>query len=132
MYGLENHGKKVELHMKRPIHFEIIVPNPENAIEFYKNVFGWEITKWDGPMEYYLCNTGEGDGINGAIMRSEDGVARTVNTIDVPNIDEYIQKIEAHGGKVLMEKQTIPGVGYFASVQDPEGHIFGILEGLKE
>ncbi|MGZ7136310.1 MAG: VOC family protein, partial [Methanobacterium sp.] len=38
--------------MPRVVHFEIPADDPERAIEFYKNVFGWKIDKWEGPFDY--------------------------------------------------------------------------------
>src|SRR4051812_15755751 len=35
--------------MPRVIHFEISADEPERAARFYADVFGWEVTKWDGP-----------------------------------------------------------------------------------
>ena len=32
--------------MNRIIHFEIHAGNPERAVKFYKDVFGWEIREW--------------------------------------------------------------------------------------
>jgi hypothetical protein len=49
-----------------------------------------------------------------------------VNTIDVPSVDDYAQKVEAHGGKVVVPKMAIPGVGWLAYFADPEGNITGI------
>ena len=46
--------------MPRVIHFEIVANNPKRAIEFYKEVFGWEFNQWNGPQEYWLVKTGEG------------------------------------------------------------------------
>ena len=43
-----------ELMMPRPAHFEIPAENPERAIAFYKDVFGWNFQKWDGPMPYWM------------------------------------------------------------------------------
>jgi predicted enzyme related to lactoylglutathione lyase len=31
-------------------------------------------------------------------------------------------------GKILMQKQTIPGVGYFTYCKDPQGNAFAVLE----
>ena len=40
--------KGVELkNMSKVIHFEIPADNPERAIKFYEDVFGWEIEKWE-------------------------------------------------------------------------------------
>jgi len=40
--------------MPRPIHFEIHSAEPERAIQFYRELFGWTFTKWDGPRPYWL------------------------------------------------------------------------------
>jgi predicted enzyme related to lactoylglutathione lyase len=51
-----------------------------------------------------------------------------INTTDVPSVDEYIATIEAAGGKVVMPKTAIPGVGHFAYCADTEGIVFGIMQ----
>jgi predicted enzyme related to lactoylglutathione lyase len=118
--------------MPRVVHFELPVEDPERASKFYGAVFGWAIQKWDGPQEYWLVTTGakETPGIDGGLMRANaEFPARTpINTIDVPAIDEYIAKVEAAGGKVIMPKTAIPGVGQFAYCADTEGVVFGMME----
>jgi len=37
--------------MPRVIHFDLPADDPERAIRFYETVFGWQIRKWEGPME---------------------------------------------------------------------------------
>ena len=32
--------------MSRIVHFEINADDPQRAVAFYQNVFGWEIKKW--------------------------------------------------------------------------------------
>ncbi len=32
------------------------------------------------------------------------------------------------GGKLIMPKTPIPGVGYFAYCEDPEGNLFGVMQ----
>lgn len=110
----------------RPVHFEIQSPDPEKSIRFHERVFGWKFSKWDGPMEYWLTDTGEGDGISGGFMRAPDMQPRVVNTITVPSIEEYATKVEAAGGKVVVPKMAIQGVGWVAYCTDPTGVLFGI------
>jgi len=114
--------------MSRVIHFEISADNPERAVRFYEKVFGWKIDRW-GPVEYWLATTGPDDkpGINGAITPRVEK-RTTVNTTSVPNVDEYAKRIEQAGGKVIMAKSTVPGVGYMAYCQDTEGNVFGIMQ----
>jgi uncharacterized protein len=116
--------------MHRVVHFELGAQNPERAAKFYKEAFGWEITRWTGPQEYWLVTTGpEGEpGINGGIVRHKDGAARTVNTIGVASIDEAVKQVERSGGKLVVPKMAIPGVGYQAYCTDTEGIIFGLHE----
>ena len=45
--------------MPRVIHFEIPADDPERAVAFYQNVFGWKWQKWEGPEPYWLATTGE-------------------------------------------------------------------------
>jgi predicted enzyme related to lactoylglutathione lyase len=116
--------------MPRVVHFEINADNPERAAEFYSKVFGWKISKWDGPMPYWLVTTGEKGqpGIDGGIQKRTEPKGTTYNTVDVPDVDEFVNKIKRAGGKVLKPKNTIPGVGFFAYCEDTEGNIFGVLQ----
>jgi len=121
--------------MPRVVHFEIPVDDPDRAVNFYKEVFGWEINKYEGPTDYWLITTGpEGEpGINGGMMRREaerDGPSPTayVCTVDVPSVDEYMTKVTEKGGTVTTPKMPIPGVGWFAYCKDTEGNQFGIMQ----
>jgi predicted enzyme related to lactoylglutathione lyase len=113
--------------MPRVIHFEISADEPERAAAFYQKVFGWEIHKWEGPKPYWLVKTGPDSqpGINGGIFLRQGPVGH-VNSIDVPSIEDFAAKIEANGGKIVVPKMPIPGVGWLAYATDTEGSIFGI------
>ncbi len=116
--------------MPRPVHFDIAADDPERAMKFYKDVFGWKFNKWDGPLDYWLATTGDSKepGINGGISRRNKQMPGMMNTIGVASLDKYIKKIESNGGKILMPKMEIPGIGWFATFQDTEGNMFGIIE----
>jgi predicted enzyme related to lactoylglutathione lyase len=114
--------------MPRPIHFELPADDPDRAAKFYSNVFGWKITKWEGPQDYWLISTGEGPGIDGGMMRRMHPGAGTVNTVGVASLDESVKSVEAAGGKIALPKMAVPGVGYLAYCLDPEGNTFGMLQ----
>lgn len=113
--------------MPRVVHFEIPADDPARAQKFFEDVFEWTFQKWDGPQPYWLVTTGpEGTpGINGGMMRRNPGKP-VVNTIEAPSVDEYVAKVEANGGKIVVPKMAIPGVGWLAYFTDPEGNIHGI------
>jgi predicted enzyme related to lactoylglutathione lyase len=112
------------------VHFEINADDPERALRFYERVFGWDFTKWEGPMDYWLIKTGEEDepGIDGGLMRRQDPNAAVTDTIDVPSVDAYVKKVQENGGEIVQPKTAVPGVGYVAYFKDTEGNPFGIME----
>ena len=116
--------------MKRVEHFDLYADDPERAVRFYTDVFGWTIQKWEGPMDYWMVSTGPSDqpGIDGGISKRQDPADHTVNTIGIPSVDEFTEKITASGGIILAPKTAIPGVGWFALCKDTEGNKFGIME----
>jgi predicted enzyme related to lactoylglutathione lyase len=115
--------------MPRVVHFELAADDPERAAAFYTTVFDWKFEKWQGPMDYWLITTGsqEEPGIDGGLGRRQRPDERTTNTIDVDSVDDYVEKVVANGGTVVMPKHTIPGVGYLAYCADTEGNVFGLM-----
>jgi hypothetical protein len=119
--------------MPRPIHFEIPADNPTRAAKFYEGLFGWKFTKWEGPMEYWIIATGDGQpGIDGGMMKRPEPGYPTVNTVDVPSVDEFTAKVTTEGGKIMVPKMAVPGIGWLAYCTDTEGNVFGMMEADAE
>lgn len=53
---------------------------------------------------------------------------RTVNTIGVASLDDTLLQVHGAGGKTVLPKMAIPGVGYLAYCQDTEGNTFGMMQ----
>jgi len=116
--------------MPRIVHFEIPADNPQRAMKFYADVFGWKSDKWPGPEDYWLVTTGAAGepGINGGLMKKRDPAQPVVNTIDVPSIDDYTARVTKSGGTIVVPKQAVPGVGWLAYFKDTEGNITGLMQ----
>ena len=124
------------------VHFEIPADQPERAAKFYRELFGWEISRYEGSaddregFEYWMVRTVPTDaqgqptrpGVNGGLMRRMMPGQTPVNYIGVANVDEFVRKAERLGAKVLMSKQPVPGMGWFAQLTDPEGNVFAIWQ----
>lgn len=120
--------------MARVVHFEIHAGDPDRAIRFYHNVFGWKFER-PGESEYWLVQTGppEEPGINGSLIprRGEvegEAVIAFVCTVDVESIEETTRNVTLNGGKIVVPKASIPGVGWFVHCKDPEGNIFTVMQ----
>ncbi len=122
--------------MPRVVHFEVYADDMDRASKFYGDVFGWTVTKIDleGGAAYWLIDTGEEpkEGINGGMMPRPTPEAINTVVLDVASVDEYVEKITAGGGTVIVPKFAVPGVGYAAYFNDTEGNPFGIFEDNNE
>lgn len=114
--------------MPRPVHFEISADDPERALHFYQEVFGWKSQKWDGPQDYWLISTGENaePGIDGGLMPRRPRPARRQH--HPGRLGRFLSRKQAQGVQIIEGKIPIPGVGYLAYCQDTEGNPFGIME----
>jgi uncharacterized protein len=123
------------------VHFEMPADDVERAKKFYTDLFGWKIEKWPGTsskdsssssMEYWIVSTTDDKGnkapISGGLMKRQGQHQQITNFIDVNSVDEYSSKIEKLGGKVVVTKMAVPGMGYFAVCHDTENNSFGIWE----
>ena len=116
----------------RIIHFEIPVDDPDRATKFYAGIFGWDITRWDGPIDYWLVKTGPDGtrGINGAFIK-RSAVDTVVNTVAVQDLRASLAKVTECGGSIV-QQMTIPSIGEFAYCRDTEGNLFAMLQPLEQ
>lgn len=121
--------------MGRIVHFEIHADDPQRAVDFYTQVFGWSVSRM-GDMDYWLLATGdEAPGIDGAILprqgpRPEVGapVVGAVNTVQVDDLDATLAAALERGAVMALDKMPIPGVGTVAYLLDPEANVVGVLQ----
>ncbi len=107
------------------VHFEIPADDTARAKTFYSNLFGWKIESTPG-MDYMLIDTYGAPG--GGMMKRMQPNQQITNYIGVPSVDEYSAKVEKLGGKIIVPKMAVPGMGYFVLCMDTENNAFGIWE----
>lgn len=113
--------------MRRVVHFEFNSSDAASSVQFFSDVFGWNVDRW-GDEDYWLLRTGDGPGIDGAVMPSRDGQPRTVTTIEVESVDEAARRVAEAGGAIVVEKMAVRGVGWLIYCTDPGGVLFGCME----
>ena len=109
------------------VHWEFWSENPQSISDFYKKVFDWDI-RHIPEMNYHLVETGGKGGINGGIMTPQKGPwpSNLALYIDVEDLDVYSDRITRAGGKIVVDKVDVPGVGQLSLFQDPDGRVLGM------
>ena len=110
-------------------HFAINASDLDQAQRFYRAVFGWRFAAW-GPPGFYMI---EGAGVMGSLQGRRELVPGRATlgmecTFAVASIDATEAAVLAAGGKVLMARSIIVGVGTLMFFADPEGNLFGAMQ----
>jgi predicted enzyme related to lactoylglutathione lyase len=119
--------------MNRPIHVEFRSADPGKSQAFYGELFGWKFEKLPSggaPVEYWGIATGKetDPGVHGGMMKPRDNTPRTVAWVEVADVDKATAQVAKLGGKVLVPKMPVPGVGMLAYCADPEGVVFAVVK----
>ena len=114
--------------MPNPLcHFELMTDDAARCKAFYGAVFDWKFDDEAMP-GYTIVNTGQ-DPNGGVFARPKDTPHPCMNVyFKVEDIAKTLAAAAGHGGKVLVPKTPIPGVGHFAMFTDPEGIVIGVMQ----
>jgi len=118
------------------VYFQIPSDDIERSKKFYNQLFGWKIDKSPESntpkgMENWTVTTTDHNGkeaLGGGMSKRQMPQQQITNFIDVKSVDEYSSKAERLGGKVVVPKTAVPGMGYYAVCVDTENNSFGIFE----
>ncbi len=115
--------------------FELAARGVKKAIPFYKTVLGIETSEMTQPgMVYNIFHVGgtNNSGMAGAMEMPKEVPAQVPSNwtpyFAVANCDASAKKVTSLGGKVIFGPQDIPNVGRFATIADPQGAVFAILQ----
>lgn len=107
------------------VHFEIAANDDSRAMQFYKDVLGWEFQ--DSGMPGVNYNLTEAGGEPGGAVYAMEGVEPGILVyFDTDDIEASIGKVREAGGQAD-DKQPIPGVGWFSHCTDTEGSKFALF-----
>jgi predicted enzyme related to lactoylglutathione lyase len=114
----------------RIVHFEIPADDVERAKRFYGELFGWEFSSPPGYDNYWTFTTGdpEQDAGGGLMARMSPEQVGLVSYFGVESVADALAQVERLGGKVIMPRSPVPGMGWFAQCLDPEGNVFALWE----
>ncbi len=110
-----------------------VLPDPEEAVDFYAELFGWEARETmppDSPGKYFICTLRDRDV---AAVGSERGgdvpsVPAWGTYVWVESADDAVAEVTKAGGSVVMEPFDLLDAARVAVVADPSGAVFGVWQ----
>ncbi len=111
-------------------HFDIPAKDPESAAKFYADLFGWE-RRYNQTLQYWMFRTEPERG--GGFVSTEVGenpakVGEIAIYIETDDIDATLTKAQEQGGKIVVPKRELTGVGWEAVFTDPTGNKVGLFQ----
>lgn len=119
-----------------PCWVDLMVPDQQAALDFYRGLFGWESEV--GPPEtggYAVC-TLRGKPVAGIMAAmNPDGTrpdpmppAAWTTYLASADVDTTQQAVESNGGQVMMPAMDVMALGRMAVVSGPTGAVFGLWQ----
>lgn len=112
---------------------EVYGASSQASIDFYSQVFEWEVQKAEMEGGDYNMLLADGVPIAGVVGTSESPMWGEITPhwavyITVDSVDQSAAKCKSLGGKILVEAMDVSGVGRMALAQDPQGASFWLFE----
>jgi predicted enzyme related to lactoylglutathione lyase len=116
----------------RFVWYDLMTTDRQSAISFYSQLIGWGTAPWEAGPESYTLWTNREAQIGGVMDLPEDAKAagappHWLAYVGVPDTEETAKKTEELGGQVLHGPVSIPKVGSFAVLADPQGAAFAVF-----
>lgn len=119
--------------MAHVAHFSINANDMERAKAFYAGVFGWSFEAWGPPGFYMIQGAGGPANMLASLQKRREivpgkSIFGLECTLSVENSEKAEAAIKKAGGKIVMPRSVIAGVGKLFFFEDPEGNIIGAME----
>jgi predicted enzyme related to lactoylglutathione lyase len=115
-----------------PCWVDMTGPDPDAAVAFYRELFGWEfvdVMPPGAPGRYLVARLPGGDAAAvGSQPEGEPPMAAWNTYIWVESADTTAEKVGAAGGKVLMEPFDVGDAGRMAVFADTDGAVFCVWQ----
>ncbi len=109
-----------------PCWVDMLAPDPEAAISFYAELFGWEF-EGPGPMDYFVARL-RGRDVAGAGTAPRGVPAAWNSYLSVSSAQDAAGAAARAGGQVVMEPFDALPAGRVAVLADPTGATVGVWE----
>ena len=120
-------GVERERHPGKFIWTDLVSSSPQDAADFYSQLFGWQISPFD---DDYLVIRNHGRPIGGIAQNEAEGDdSRTqwISYLSSTDIEKAHELLMSAGAEAILEPMTVKERGEFGIYIGPDGGVFGVL-----
>jgi predicted enzyme related to lactoylglutathione lyase len=115
----------------RFVWYEHLTRDGKSAMDFYRDVVGWQTQPFGSDERYVMWVGGQGP-LGGVVELSAEACEMGTTPhwmahVQVPDVDATAGLAEQLGGKVHKAPEDIPTVGRFAVIADPQGAFLSLF-----
>jgi predicted enzyme related to lactoylglutathione lyase len=113
------------------VHIEFVSQDPQKTSEFFKNLFQWDITNDPSYPDYPMFQTSPTQG--GGFLKPDGNIYKEGDVLvylETDDIEGTLARAESLAGKCLLPKTEIPGMGWYAILNDPVGTRIAVYKGM--
>lgn len=117
---------------KHPIvHIEFSAKDLDASAKSYQELFGW---KFDPDLQLNYASFETGEGVGGGLNPVQENYppGTVLVYVGTEDIDATLARVERLGGKVLVPKTEIPGIGWFGIFSDLSENQVGLFTGTSQ
>ncbi len=112
------------------VYFEVLGGDPAQQREFYGAMFGWEVAPVESTGGGYGRVAAEGAGIDGGIGAFPGAPSYVTFYVRADDLEAAVARANELGGRTVMEPRSVDGTIETALIEDPGGHMIGLIKGL--
>ena len=112
------------------VYFEVMGGDVERQRAFYGEMFGWDVAPVEETGGAYSRVGAADAGIEGAIGAFPGAPSYVTFYVQTDDLQAAVARANELGGKTVMEPRTVSGSTEAALIEDPDGHVVGLIKGL--
>ncbi len=112
------------------VYFEVLGGDAQRQREFYGAMFGWAPEPVEGTEGGYNRVSAGDAGIEGAIGSFPGAPSYVTFYVRTDDVGAAVARATELGGRSVMEPRTVSEGVEAALIEDPEGHLVGLIKGV--
>lgn len=110
---------------------DLVTPNPKEAADFYKKVFGWTSSQIGTDDQQYWIFKSNGKPVAGMFFMANpknNAGGEWIPYYSVNSVEDIANKCKSSGGKIAISPKIMEGRGKAALLSDPQGALFAVIK----